>query len=366
MNDATNFDEIEALPIVFIVGKGRSGTTLLQTLLDGHPNNVAPVESRYVLELKQQYAKINTWTTSLRSELLRDIKQESQLAFFWNLRSEWLEKSIYEMPDNANFTLVCKLVAMSCSSFFPKETPKVVIIKSPIHSFFIRELVGIIPTARFVHLVRDYRANAFSHKKMLPNQSLKWLTYKWVGINGLIEESKKLYPENFYTLRFEELIAQPRLKLSELCKFIGIDFSDNLLNHQSHVNAMSIASYLDHSDELIATVRKSVLSDFMGNLTRPISPSVNEKWRCLDKTKIIQLERFGNLLADSYGYKSVHSTDKIWSLKRLTYQIRFVAITMKLKLYYRLPIRWRVIVSGEHAVIAEYINAAKKTLSNEQ
>jgi hypothetical protein len=39
------------IPVFFIIGRPRTGTTLLQSLLDAHPNVVIPWECQFVLNL---------------------------------------------------------------------------------------------------------------------------------------------------------------------------------------------------------------------------------------------------------------------------------------------------------------------------
>ena len=49
-----DIDEIEKIPFVFIVGRGRSGTTLLQNILDANEQALLPRESKLIIHLKQK------------------------------------------------------------------------------------------------------------------------------------------------------------------------------------------------------------------------------------------------------------------------------------------------------------------------
>ncbi len=51
-------NKIRNLPMVFIVGCGRSGTTLLQSLLNSHPNIVATPECFFIVMLYPHFSQI--------------------------------------------------------------------------------------------------------------------------------------------------------------------------------------------------------------------------------------------------------------------------------------------------------------------
>ncbi len=40
---------------------------------------------------------------------------------------------------------------------------------------------------------------------------------------------KKLYPDNYYVLRFEDLVKDPENHINQVCDFLGVDFQDNML-----------------------------------------------------------------------------------------------------------------------------------------
>ena len=58
------------IQIIFVLARGRSGTTLLQTILDSHPNIQAPFESRFAIHYRHRYLGIKKWTTNKKISLL--------------------------------------------------------------------------------------------------------------------------------------------------------------------------------------------------------------------------------------------------------------------------------------------------------
>ena len=49
------------VPFFFILGRPRSGTTLLKTLFDAHPNVKIPPELPIFLPLYQKFKHVKTW-----------------------------------------------------------------------------------------------------------------------------------------------------------------------------------------------------------------------------------------------------------------------------------------------------------------
>ncbi|NQU34666.1 MAG: sulfotransferase [Bacteroidetes bacterium] len=51
-------EQLNKIPFFFVVGRPRSGTTLLRTLFDAHPNVSFPPECQFIINLYPKYGKI--------------------------------------------------------------------------------------------------------------------------------------------------------------------------------------------------------------------------------------------------------------------------------------------------------------------
>ena len=65
--------ELSQIPFFFIVGRPRSGTTLLRTLFDAHPNVTIPPECQFIVNLYPKYGKTSNWTESLLLSFHEDL-----------------------------------------------------------------------------------------------------------------------------------------------------------------------------------------------------------------------------------------------------------------------------------------------------
>lgn len=62
----------------------------------------------------------------------------------------------------------------------------------------------------------------------------------WIRVVQLHHHYQQLYPDQYYLLRFEDLITDPETELEKLCHFLGIGFMGEML--QSRVVNSSFVS----------------------------------------------------------------------------------------------------------------------------
>ena len=221
--------KLDNIRVIFIVSRGRSGSTLLQSIIDAHPNICAPIESKFVLHLKTKYQDISNWNNKIVSSFIKDIYTNRKFRLFWNVTPQELE-TLFKKYHISNFADACKVIYLSHQSMFPKEEIKLIVDKNPLHSIFISQILEVFPGANFIHLIRDPRASSYSHIKALLQTSVSPLAADWSLLNMRIELAKMKFSHLFYTIKYEDLTRIPEEKLIQLFSFINISFNPNLLN----------------------------------------------------------------------------------------------------------------------------------------
>jgi len=327
--------------MVFILGKGRSGTTLLQTMLDAHPNTIAPMESRFVVHFLNRYGTVTKWTPARKASFIADVLTEQKIKFFWEIDEKALKERINQLPENTNYAAICQQVYVSSQSFFTKETMKVIIDKNPIYAILVPHILAVFPNARFVHVVRDYRASSSSVLRLSKKIRARQLGFRWLVSNQEIEHLKTQHPNRFHTLRYEDLLQQPEKELKNLTSFLGIDFDPDMLKYHEKIRS-AFDDYLERSPSLeIKKLRELGSNTVHKNLAKPIDSSFIDKWKTtLSEGEIHDLEMVCAEFAKRYHYESKIANGKVPALSFGAKVHRF-----KLRLYYRLPIWLRELKS---------------------
>jgi len=120
--------------------------------------------------------------------------------------------------------------------------------KTPGHLYHVPTLLEWFPTAKIIHTFRDPRAIMASEwrKRMEkvpaayiplnPSNPLysfaivMHVTITWLYAVRLHHQYKKRYPQNYYLSKFEDLISKPEESVRNLCAFLDVEFSNEMLN----------------------------------------------------------------------------------------------------------------------------------------
>ncbi len=332
-------EKTTATPIYFIVGAGRSGSTLLQLMFDAHPNTIAPIESRFIIFLYEKYASVKNWTQEKLTQFYTDLFYDEKIYYLWELDKKQLQKDILSQPENTNFGNLCKIVFKNYISFFKKKKAKVIIDKNPINSLFIPWLLKVFPNAKFIHLIRDPRASCYSHVKagMQPNPYAAALM--WRDYNKAIEKSKQKHPERFETVFYEDLVKNPNLVLTELTTFLNIDFKEELLKFNQHFKSDFI-NKLKTAKQSKKSLKQQLFHKYHNNLQKPISDKYINSWQTKLTAKNIQvIEEICNSLMQHYNYSfSTKYLQKNYSSQLPMHYFKKFLI----KFYYAAPLSLRL------------------------
>ena len=286
--------ELDNIKIFFILGRPRSGTTLLRTLLDAHTNVSIPYEGQVIIDLFLKYGKIKQWSNDLLIKFYNDAISVKKVED-WDF-NDGLKEQILSLGENANFGRLIKLVYVNFTSLFKKEKTIIIGDKNPYYSIrksYLKIIKDIFPDAKIIHLVRDYRAHYLSMKKMdFENNLPGMVAYRWKYSYKIINEKFSKF-DNYLLLKHEDITANPQAYLQKICSFLDIDYQDNMLEFYK-VKDIALEKYGE--EKLL--IHSSLLN--------PISDKFNDRWKNeLSKKEIQYLENAIGNLSEESGYKRI-------------------------------------------------------------
>lgn len=95
----------------------------------------------------------------------------------------------------------------------------------------IPEFLTMFPEGRVIHIVRDPRSVAASYKKMTSEPGYTYLDAAFNTVHAIqsVRRYQKKFGGRVMLLRAEDLTRNPRLILGRICDFLGMPFSDRML-----------------------------------------------------------------------------------------------------------------------------------------
>ncbi|HTB07328.1 MAG TPA: sulfotransferase [Bacteroidia bacterium] len=335
--NSADIERIRKMPMNFVVGKERSGTTLLQVILNAHPNIVAPPESRFIVLLYNRYGAIKQWSEKNVLDFCNDLFREGLFKNQWGMDKLKLRDSLLSVKDSLSYPLLCKIIFIQWGG--EGKDVKMIFDKNPVYYYFLPKLEMIFPEANFIHIVRDYRANIVSHQRVFKIKRAADLAYRWLKIDELIEKSKLRKVGRYFTLKYETLVLEPESSIKSMCEFFGIPFSENMVkDHTSHI----YSTFNENKRERFREMHRSLFT--------PMNVAHVDEWReKLSPDEVREAEAVaGEYGKVKYNYPIISAKPlKLNILKVGVIKIKFVLIKIaykvifsKLALYYF--IRWKV------------------------
>lgn len=343
MQDNPGIEHILKLPFFFILGRPRSGTTLLRTLLDVHPNICIPLENSGMIHLHFKYRRVKHWDQLRLTEFLTDFKNLNFIEH-WNLDWEQIESSLVHASHmNLSFHEIIRVFYYHYQSEFMKEEILYLGDKSPLNSLYSKELFQLFPQAKFIHLVRDYRANLASmskHDVFSPSYTV--MLMQWLKSANQINKLARKNPQQFLQVKYEDLVVNPGDYYEKICSFLQIKYMPELLDPDYRKKAVNHI-YND-----------TFLDKWQPDLSGKISTSNVDKWRKeLDAGAVRKADYIAGKTGKGYQYEPVSkSFGLLFILSAEMKRLLFYLNEMNRYIYDRLPYRMKNRIKNRKFVLS--------------
>lgn len=201
--------------LIFIGGSPRSGTTLVQNMLDSHPLILGGPEFLHLPDIIELRRKLHS-----------------------SIDREWIDIiCTREDVDSHIISLINKLLLPLADKhgceYYSEKTPENILV--------FLELIELFPEARFIQVIRDPRAIVSSMqqvKKRAIEKGIKPPIFTANTSTG-IAYIKRCFDAGFkasihapgkvLTVVYEHLLAKPETETKRLCKYLGIEWSDLMM-----------------------------------------------------------------------------------------------------------------------------------------
>ncbi|OGI78922.1 hypothetical protein A3F19_01755 [Candidatus Nomurabacteria bacterium RIFCSPHIGHO2_12_FULL_37_29] len=257
--------------LVFIVGSGRSGTTLLRNILEKHPKiNVSPELKFFdvILANRQKLIFFDHKTKSERlvQRICEKYKQsEDPLWKKFNLEESKLLK-------NLDLSGSYRDIFLKIWGYFSTNPGAPIWIeKTPSNVFFLDNIIRYFSQAKIINMVRDGREVVASAKKRNWAENTLELAIWWKESVNAFYKWKTKRKSEYLEIKYENLVTNLEGELGKVFNFLNLSIPDkSFLNSLKEIESFS--SFFESSKR--GVYQSSHFRDFFSDKEQRIIESV--------------------------------------------------------------------------------------------
>ncbi len=335
---------LDDIQLHFIVAKERTGSSLLVSLLNEHPNILSTSEEPFLLYFYHYYKNKDLSNPKIIREFIDDFwwMHEKSLTLYFsdkNTAFSEIKKIICENTD-MDYLSFCKAVYLQFLPQKDKSEVTTIVDKQLKYNFHLNNIQHISPESKFIFLIREPKDNINSCIKRhlgppdIAFQSELWNIYTTPALFNNIPANKKMI------VHYEDLILNTEKTVNTIIAFLGLP--------TIHLEY----AYQEHFEQLIETKKNTIskqyyenLKQFHSGLLSPIDQSKIGEWQknltIHEKNKIEWITR-KNAHKLNYPFQNINPSLTLKDYLMILYA-KLYKLTL-LKIYYLVPFKIKVLI----------------------
>ncbi len=340
-------DDIKDKQIHFIIGIGRSGTTLLTKLLNKHKDIHCQPEANFLLFFLHHFKNRVGFNDHDIELIFKEISTYSlsHPTIGWNInfdKAKQTLKTICSANPDINYATLCKhIYSLFEIEHQNKKDAKLIIDKNPAYTILVDKIAGFLPEAKFIWMIRDYRANVLSRKQnvYLKSPKVAYNAIRWKYFNMLALKFSKKNPHKVLLVRYEDLVNDPGTVISSIYTFLNVDPKDE-------TNRDTI-SFTETKNDASLIKHEKYLTKKYDDLEKPVNTGRVNSWKTeLSKKEIDLCDAICLSFAKQFEYTAFSALTLLHKymllLKHMVTISRSIADIEKDRLLYYLPIHYKI------------------------
>lgn len=217
---------------LLIISAGRSGTTLLRSMLVAGGQIAIPPETQILHKLPVKFLSTQGLGWDDLSRLVISSFESHPLFHEWDASLHPAYERAIALPQKER-SLV-RLIDIVYTTYAAQKFPAATMWgdQSPLHTLFLPWIQPIFPKAKYLHLLRDGRDVVASAVEKEGPANLAPATYRWAkSIECVAKLRNDLGDNQLLEIRYEDLVMHPEQTLQSVSNYAGISYSQKMLDY---------------------------------------------------------------------------------------------------------------------------------------
>ncbi len=249
----------------YIIGAGRSGSTLLRAMLCSHPHIAIPPEFYAMRETIRFYHKNANQPWPIFIDQFLSFLNQTEDFETWQIDLQNLKVKLLKLKktERGLDNILDQLYILYGAIHFPGT--KKWGDKTPLNTKNEDWIKLIFPEAKFIYMHRDGKDVALSLYKAGLVKNIEEGARRWLDYINYGQGFQK--GRNFLEVHYEDLVTNPEVELKRICLFLGLSFEQKMLHFQEVFHKMG--DTVKHAHH--AAVGQKLSTDGIGRARRELS-----------------------------------------------------------------------------------------------
>lgn len=252
----------------FIIGSGRSGTTLVRAILTAHGGVAIPPESYVIPEVIRAHRSLGflSWPDLCRVVVGR-FESHPDFADWETDLAPACRDAISLPPEQRDLAHIIDAV-FRCYLYRHMPTAVLWGDKTPSNTTYVEWLDRVFPSALYIHVLRDGRDVVSSFMRTGIASSLGGACDDWRGrFRAARRLGRRVGEARYLEVRYEDLVTDWQREITRLCKFLQLEFRDAMLHHELIAPCLTDVRRVPHYANVLTRLNPSFVGNWRSNLS---------------------------------------------------------------------------------------------------
>lgn len=252
----------------FIIGSGRSGNTLLRSMLVSGGQVSIPPESYVWPRIIRRFSSYSFLPWELLSSIVVSEYESYKEFNTWEVNLYRAHQAVRKLK-NKERTLSN---AINCVYQIYNEEKGCQGLrwgdKTPINTIYVDKILNVFPNAQYIHIERDPLDVVCSYVKAGLYETYEEAAFFWKeATNKANTLGKKLPTSQYYKISYEELVTDPETELQKVCIFLNIEYRNSMLDYWKKTNELGDVKLRSHHKNIGKSVNTSSIGKWKNQLS---------------------------------------------------------------------------------------------------
>lgn len=253
----------------FIIGSGRSGNTLLRSMLVSSNQLSIPPESYVWPRSIRRFSSYSFMPWELLSSMIVSEFETYKEFNTWEVnlyKAHQETKKLKKKEQTLSNIINCIYQVYNKEKGFDGLRWG---DKTPINTIYIDKIFKVFPQAQYIHIERNPLDVVCSYVKAGLYESYEEAAFFWKEATKKADAlGKKLSTSQYYKISYEDLVTNPKIELEKICNFLKIEYRNSMLDYWKQKDDLGDVKYRDHHKNIGKPLTRSSIGKWKNQLTQ--------------------------------------------------------------------------------------------------